>query len=309
MKKWTAVILPITGFIILGLIPHCEKVVYTYDDQQPVIVSGPNILSVTDSTAEIYWETDEACHVKIKYGLSTKYDFSLTDQENRELHRLQLTGLAPYTWYHYRLYNWDFAGNGPAKSIDAVFLTEHNEHSFLREGWRCYALGDYDSARFFFKASLARNTIWPETYAAFGWLQIKVDSLDAANQSFLEAYDLNRYLPITLAGRATLSMIDNQPAEAIAYLTPVLEADANWTYTYNEDISWKRLRLILAEAYFQTDNLSQAQDQLNILWPANGLNPDLPVSWKVGTQSYNSYAEAFIAALNYLIANPEKIGK
>lgn len=308
MRKRITIVLLTIGSVIAGWFSQCEKIVYTYDDQKPQIATTLAILATTDSTAEIYWETDEACHVKIKYGTTTDYDTFYVDSENREVHHVTLTGLEPHTLYHFRVYFWDFADNGPVKLPDTTFTTQANEYSYLREGWQALREKNYTSARTFFNTAFQLNPYLAEIQAAVGWLNIKIDSLALAREYFTTALNIERDLPITLAGLAILNMIDNQPSEAINDINIILAANSQWVYRYNPDISWKNLRLILAQAYYQTDQLSAAQQELDILWPKNGLNPYLPASWIVNKQIYNTYEEAFIAALNYLSANPEKIG-
>lgn len=279
---------------------QCEKVTYTYDDEKPGIVAQPIVLQVTDSTATIEWATDEACHVKIKYGPTTAYGQVCEDPENREIHQLTLTGLEPYMQYHYRIYNWDFADNGPVKSADTTFTTLPNAYSYLRDGWSAYVAGDLGLARQLFNESLSRNALFADVFAAFGWLQLRLDSLAAAQASFNAALAVESQAPIALAGLAVLSMVEDQPSNTIAHTTAILSVNPQWTYKYNPKINAQRLRLMLAEAYFLTGQIPQAQAQLDLLWPDNKLDPNVSATWKVKKQSYTSYESAFLAALNYL---------
>jgi len=303
MSKLYNTLLCFTLFLILTLFFNCEKITYTFDDTDPQISISPTVTSTTDSTATIYWETNEACHIEVKYGISTDYDSVYKGEENRELHTVTLSGLIPYTEYHYKVYNWDFADNGPIKSDDLTFHTIHNEYSFLREGWVQYSGGNYSAALSLFYESFNRNPFIPATYAAMGWAQLRLDSLGAARESFATAYLLNPYLNINLAGLAILSMIDNQPENAINYANQVLSNDPEWIYEYNESISNLTMHLILAEAYYQLQQIEKAQYELDIAWPENGLDPNIPATWVIGEQEYESYAEALIAAIIYTANN------
>lgn len=308
MKRLYNILPVITLSLIAILSISCEKVVYTFDNTKPRIISGPAVLSVTDGTSTIYWETDEACHAEVRYGTSTKYDSVYKFDENREYHTVTLLSLCPYTQYHYKVYNWDFADNGPAKSEDSTFTTLHNEYSLLREGWSQYSAGNFSAALSLIYESFNRNPFVPATYAAMGWAQLRLDSLDAARESFATAYSLNPYLNITLAGLAVISMIDNQPQNAINYANKVLSNDPEWVYEYAESINYLRIHLILAEAYYQTQQIEKAQSELDFVWPENGLDPNVPTTWIIGEQEYGSYAEALIAAINYAADNIE-LGK
>ena len=286
----------------------CEKTVYTFDNTDPQIISDPKVLFVTDSTATIFWVTDEACNSKIKYGKTTDYDSVYIEEENRENHTVTLVDLIPYMQYHYKVYNWDFADNGPVKSEDLTFTTLHNEYSLLREGWVQFAEGDYDSAQSLIYKSLSINPYLPDTYAAVGWTQMRLDSIDATEESFQKAYSLNPYLLITLAGFAVINQFGEEPLNAINYANEVLNKDPEWVFEYNPSINYKTMHLILAECYYQTQQLEQAKNEIDFLWPENGLDPNIPATWVINGTVYNSYAAALIAAINYAADNIE-LGK
>lgn len=289
------------ALLLLGAlwITHCQKTIYTYDADTPQFISYPVVLEVTDTTATIFWEMDEACHAKIKYGPTTKYGQTYVLSENRQLHTAIITGLEPYTLYHFKVYNWDFAQNGPIKSADLTFHTLHNEHSLVREGWRCYAVGQLDSARYFYDSAYKVNPLSAETWASLGWWWLQSGNLDSARARFSQALYYDPTQPVALAGLATLAMVSNEPAQAISYLSVVLDACPEWQYAYYMPLNHKRLRLQLAEAYFQTAQYFKAQQQLDIVWPTNGLNPDVTSSWKVNGVTYDSYAAALFAAIEY----------
>ena len=305
MRNLISIILLITITLLLS-IHSCEKIVYTYDDTDPNITSSPAILSVTDSTCTIYWETDEACHVNIEYGVTTEYDSIYEDDENRQYHEITLTDLTPYTLYNYKIYNWDFAGNGPVVSDDLSFTTLHNEYSYLREDWIEYTNKDYDGAVELIYQSYNLNPDLPETIASIGWFQLRLDSLDAARNSFQDAHLINQYLNITLAGMAVLSMIDNLPEQAIQYGTGIINSDPEWSFEYCNSMSHLQVRIILAEAYIQTQQIEKAQSELDIVWPDNGLDPNNPDTWIISDESYGTYEEALIAAINYIANNMEE---
>jgi len=297
MRRTTLLyILLLSGIIWLA---HCQKTIYTYDAEEPQFLSSPVVLEVTDTTATIFWEMDEACHAKIKYGPTTKYGQTCEVSENRQRHWVILSGLEPYTLYHYKVYNWDFANNGPLKTADLTFHTLHNEHSLVREGWRCYAAGKLDSARYYYDNAYQINPLSAEIWACLGWWWLRNGQLDSARAHFAQALFFGPTQPVALAGLATLAMVNNEPAKAIGYLSTILDAIPAWQYAYYPPLNHKRLRLQLAEAYFQTGQYFQAQQQLDLVWPANGLNPDITTTWKVNGVTYDSYAAALFAAIEY----------
>lgn len=291
------------GWILIGflLLAQCQKTIYTYDADEPQFTNEPVVLVTTDTSVTLFWETNEACHAKVKYGLSTKYDQEVAIAENRQIHHVIITGLEPYRLYHCRIYNWDFANNGPLKSADLTFHTLHNEHSLVREGWRCYAAGGLDSAKYYWAAACEINSISSEILASLGWWWLKAGAQDSARSFFTQALDFNPAELVALAGSATLAMLEDAPERAIGYLTTALEIAPAWQYAYYAPLNAKRLRLQLAEAYLQTAQYFKAQQQLDIVWPQNGLNPDVTTSWKVNGVAYDSYPAALLAALEYCL--------
>ncbi|MEE9616157.1 MAG: metallophosphoesterase family protein [Anaerolineae bacterium] len=67
------------------------------------IVRGPYLQSVTTSTIIVAWETDLPSHGAVAYGETEEYGASVADATTGTRHAVTLTGLAPYTTYHYRV--------------------------------------------------------------------------------------------------------------------------------------------------------------------------------------------------------------
>ncbi len=64
---------------------------------------GPYLQSVTENSVLIVWETDEAAHSVVEYGLTQEYGEVVSAAIPATKHVVSLTGLAPYTTYHYRV--------------------------------------------------------------------------------------------------------------------------------------------------------------------------------------------------------------
>ena len=94
------------------------------DVKAPKIISAPTVISMSDSTATIVWDTDEPANSQIQYGKSIDGsknwgDYEKTKEEGKYLthHILQLTGLDPSTSYLYRVGSADADGNGPMTDL------------------------------------------------------------------------------------------------------------------------------------------------------------------------------------------------
>jgi predicted phosphodiesterase len=82
------------------------------------LIRGPYLQSVTADSIVVAWETDRPSHGEIAYGETEAYGWRATDPAVRTRHAVTLTGLAPYTAYHYRV-----ESGGAPLSEGATFRT------------------------------------------------------------------------------------------------------------------------------------------------------------------------------------------
>ncbi|HVM47015.1 MAG TPA: immunoglobulin domain-containing protein [Candidatus Acidoferrum sp.] len=78
--------------------------------------------SVTASAATITWTTDQSADAVVEYGLDSTYGSAVTNSTLIYYHSVGLTGLSPYTSYHYRVKSRN-SNNKQGISADAVFST------------------------------------------------------------------------------------------------------------------------------------------------------------------------------------------
>jgi predicted phosphodiesterase len=83
-----------------------------------VLLRGPYLQSVTTNGVVVVWETDVAGDSRVDYGLTAGYGSVVSDSTPITHHELALTGLGPYTAYHYRA-----STNGSPDAQDSVFRT------------------------------------------------------------------------------------------------------------------------------------------------------------------------------------------
>jgi serine protease AprX len=82
------------------------------DTTPPVFIDGPYILGAPDDTsATIFWETDEVSDSVVEYGIDAGYGNFKSDLDDVFDHTLTLTNLAPSTEYYYRVLSTDPSGN------------------------------------------------------------------------------------------------------------------------------------------------------------------------------------------------------
>jgi subtilisin family serine protease/phosphodiesterase/alkaline phosphatase D-like protein len=93
------------------------------DTTPPQIVEGPNVLGIpSDTSATIYWETDEVSDSVVDYGVDQSYGSIESDGTNVIEHYITLTDLVPSQEYHYRVQSTDPSGN-TKQSSDNTFQT------------------------------------------------------------------------------------------------------------------------------------------------------------------------------------------
>jgi hypothetical protein len=85
---------------------------FLVEDTTEPLISNLQILSVTDSSAQVSWETDELANASLGYGLQEgDYQWSVEDTTLALTHQFPLDGLIAATAYHLQARSEDQAGN------------------------------------------------------------------------------------------------------------------------------------------------------------------------------------------------------
>lgn len=92
------------------------------DTSAPLILAGPVVLNVSQTTALIGWTTNEPADSGVSYNDGTAFGVAEDDALVEE-HLMLLTDLTPGTTYSYRVASRDAAGNGPTISQQQQFTT------------------------------------------------------------------------------------------------------------------------------------------------------------------------------------------
>ena len=98
-----------------------------------VLTRGPYLQSVTTDSIIVVWETGLPSPGEVAYGETAEYGSNATDPEMDTRHAVTLTGLTPYTVYHYRV-----ESSGTPLSEDVTFRTaagpDQTEFTFVAFG-------------------------------------------------------------------------------------------------------------------------------------------------------------------------------
>jgi len=93
------------------------------DTKAPLILSGPKVLSITDTTATIEWQTNEPAKGSLVYGTALPPSTTLNELAFKSLHSMPLTGLTGNTTYYVQVTATDASNNGPTTSQIVSFTT------------------------------------------------------------------------------------------------------------------------------------------------------------------------------------------
>lgn len=92
-------------------------------DTTPPIISNIKVINITETSAEITWQTDEPANSVVQYGLTNSYELGTITLANLATsHSIPLFSLTPNTLYHFRVSSSDASGN-TATSDDRTFQT------------------------------------------------------------------------------------------------------------------------------------------------------------------------------------------
>lgn len=284
-------------FITAIALFNCERTVYYHDRTEPGFTYAPNYSKVTDSTASIIWITDEACKSCIYHTFyeNSELPDSINFDEFRQEQSYKMENLWPNVKYYCLVKIVDFYDNGPVFSDTLLFRTLSNE---ISSAWDQINANKLENA----EEILANYTDFSNK-ARFtrAWLEFRQSNVETAKSLMEKIYsDYPGFLP-NLAGLVVINHLQLNYDEVKLYSTKLLNINPTWNFVYTRaDLNYKYLRLMLSEAYLNTGFTEYAQDQLDIVFPDNGLDPDLSDTWIVDSETYGNYESALIALINYL---------
>jgi len=271
------------------------------NEKKPRLTTQPEVLNIQPTTVDITWETDYISNSTIKYSTqSGQYTSSKKEAQKVKIHLVKLTTLQSNTDYFYIVESENTGGK--TSSSEFQFTTKMTFIQLIQDSWDNYENGNYEAAINRFLEILADNPNYADAYNGLGWCYSSnsIDSLDKALDNFSTALTFQASLPGALAGRGFVNLALKKYNPAIQDLTKVLEQNSNYVFEHNSKVTANAIRLALAEANFYKQNYDSSQAQVDILAPANGLNPNDNTTWILKSTSYPSYESALLAWIEQL---------
>ncbi|PWT91123.1 MAG: pectate lyase [Acidobacteria bacterium] len=109
------------SLFVVGIVCAQSNPVFGVQKTKPIISNVE--VSVTSSDATINWITNEPCTSKVQYGLTPTYGYTSSRSKTRLTdHSVQLLGLIPDTFYHFRVKS--HSASSRSKSGDFKFRTK-----------------------------------------------------------------------------------------------------------------------------------------------------------------------------------------
>jgi tetratricopeptide (TPR) repeat protein len=170
----------------------------------------------------------------------------------------------------------------------------------LTTAWEKFEAGLYEEAVDAFRSVLGKLSAaddLAEGYSGLGWSYAFSDELDSAASAFESALEKSGVADAA-AGLAAVSLVLEDYESAISEANRALGIDPTWSFDHHSGIDHLDLRLILAQAYFALgpSSYENAQAQIDILSPENGLDPTDSGTWG----GHPTYGAALLSTIQQL---------
>ncbi len=164
--------------------------------------------------------------------------------------------------------------------------TTHDAAFYVELGWESYDAGDYIDARSQFERAVSQDSTYAPAISGGAWTSIELGYTGFAQGEFERAIaESSSYIPAH-CGRAVTSHAEalNIPQLAAERLPVTVEAASNvlqlggesWQFDRISTINARHMRVLLALTYYELGQYADAQSQIDILDPGNGLDPGDP---------------------------------
>jgi tetratricopeptide (TPR) repeat protein len=183
----------------------------------------------------------------------------------------------------------------------SVFKSEEPDvESYLSQGWDYFEDGYYLDALDQFEEAISVDKNKQECYHGRAWCYLMLSEASEAIVDFEKALELGNISLDPHAGLAAAYLAQENYSSAIEKANYVLTGNSNYYFEHNPLIDYHDMHLILAMAYFHEGDLLNAQEHVDFLFPENQLDSNQPSTWTLQQVSYDSYAEALMAVIDYL---------
>jgi len=295
------------ALFFLVVIQKCEKITYVYDNTKPEITE--QITTETQSSSvKISWETSEACSTIFEYSSykNVEKPDTLIFGEFREIHNIELNSLWPDVEYYCLINLYDYYDNGPVTSDTVFFRTNSNE---LSKCWSYIGANKLSNAENYLKNYLQSNNESVKTQFTRAWINLNKGKINQAEELMLKIMDYNpRFVP-NFAGLLVVNKLKGNNQNVIKYGNDILDRNSHWNFVYADtDLNYKYIHAMMAESLLKRNNFEECQNHIDILWEiifgeTSGVQPDIPRTWEIKGNEYETYENTLISAIQIIYDN------
>lgn len=170
----------------------------------------------------------------------------------------------------------------------------------LQNAWEYFKMNNYDMAYTTFESVIAFDADNEEAYNGRAWCSLLLNDVESAIIDFEIAIDKGNTSLDLHAGLAGAYISKDEFELAILKSNYVINTDPAYTFTYEPEINYLDMHLILAMAYFHTGDLQSSYRQILILDPDISIGENNSSTWIYNGQQYDSYAETLMAVIDNL---------
>lgn len=187
----------------------------------------------------------------------------------------------------------------------------------VEQGWSHFESAFYDSARTLFEEAIANDSTYADAHNGRGWSTLFLglppsnEPLDEAISAFERAIVYELYAADPQVGLAIAYHSEGEYQSAIQYAGQALSLEPTYAFRHRQSVNYLDVHLVLAQSYFGLGEayFPQAQAEVDILDPPNGLDPNDITTWRVDLnrdgeieagETFSSYTEALMELIELL---------
>jgi tetratricopeptide (TPR) repeat protein len=146
------------------------------------------------------------------------------------------------------------------------------------KGWELYEARDYAGALEKFNEAVSEDPDYTDGYVGLGWSYGKLAQKIESISNFQIALSKDAQNVDALAGIALAYLANDEYDQAIASANQALAINPAYSFAHGSNVTWRNLRIVLAESHYYKGEFPEARDEVDKLSPGwtDEFDPDDP---------------------------------